>query len=145
MMEHELGSIVKYCYEKHPVTVYDERIPQGFEKPSMYFPIPRVFDGLLTSSVFTKSYMLAIKVFDDTSRKAFTKSELIADSIRKSRFVIPMFDEAGLSLQRVLKIDRINSSELDEGVVQLNFEWESRYNIDLPTYQKIMNVYIKQS
>jgi hypothetical protein len=150
MMENEIGSIIGYCYAKNPVTVYENDIPQGHKAPSMYFPAPISTSEVFTSSTFQKTYQLMVKVFEKNSKKAWKEAEGIADSIRLAKWLIPLIDEDGVRIDgRYVVVKNVNVRMLDHGedghmaTAQLTIEWDSRYNYNQATYEKIGQVFFR--
>lgn len=144
--EQELGSIMSHFYQQFNAEVYTMKMPQDFQVPSLYFPPPITFDTPFTAHSFEKNYSLTVKLFHEDEQKAFTEAEKIADSIRKSRKVIPIINADTSSAGRMLIVSNvdvrvIDSGPISMGVAQITIAWKSRYNFDFPTYEKIQNVY----
>lgn len=138
MLQDELGSIMKFCYDKNPVKIYSDRIPQNMVIPCMYFPIPLVTSSGDTFSSYRNSYQLIVKVFADTTSQAHIKAHTIAEGIRSARFIIPVINQAGEAMSERMRLRTdIQTKELEENVVQISIKWDSRYRYDREVYQKI--------
>jgi hypothetical protein len=138
MLQDEIGSIMKYCHNLYPVKIYPDRIPQNMAIPSMYFPVPIVVSSGDTFSSYRNSYQLFIKVFADTTQFAHGKAHLIAEGIRRTRFIIPTICQTGMPTGQHMRLNSdIQTKALDEGVAQLSLKWDSRYAYDREIYQKM--------
>jgi hypothetical protein len=144
MLQDEIGSIMKFCYDKNPVKIYPDRIPQHMTIPSMYFPVPIVVSSGDTFSSYRNSYQLFIKVFADTTQLAHGKAHLIAEGIRQNRCIIPTIAPNGETTGKYMRLNSdIQTKALDDGVAQLSIKWDSRYAYDREVYEKIGTVFIE--
>jgi hypothetical protein len=132
-MNPEVGSIMKFIYDLFPVKVYTKKVPMDFQVPSLYVPSPFSFDGNDTTSTFSKTYNLNIKLFHKDTSKAMSEAERIADVIRGRRNVIPLLDEKGAESGDFVRFSRIETREGDEGVASIVLDWTSRYYYDKPS------------
>lgn len=144
-MNDEVGSIMAACYELHPVQVYTERMPQDFVIPSMYFPQPLSSDGGDTLSTYRKDYSLAIKFFAKTDEQAGGAVEHVADAIRADRFIIPLIAEDGRQTNEYMRLTRLESRVIDEGVAQLSITWTSRYKYNRVAYEKMGYLFLREA
>lgn len=143
MLQDEIGSIMKYCYDKNPVEVYLDRIPQDMVIPCMYFPIPIVSSSGDTFSSYRNSYQLFVKVFAKKTQQAHTRAHAIAEGIRKARFMIPIISQVGVVTGSFMRLSTdIQTKELEEDVAQLSIKWNSRYPYDREVYQTMNKFYI---
>lgn len=131
MLRDEIGSIMKFCYDKNPVKVYTDRIPQHMVIPCMYFPAPIVVSSGDTLASYRNSYQLFVKVFAVTSQQAHTAAHAIAESVRRARCIIPVIALNGTYTGEYMRLNTdIQTKELDDGVAQLALKWDSRYQYD---------------
>ena len=144
MLQDEIGSIMKYCHNLHPVKIYPDRIPQNMAIPSMYFPVPIVVSSGDTFSSYRNSYQLFIKVFADSTQLAHGRAHHIAEGIRQNRCIIPTIAPNGDLTGQYIRLNReIQTKALDEGVAQLSLKWDSRYAYDREVYQKMGKFFIE--
>lgn len=143
-MNSDVGSIMSACYKIHPVQVYTDRMPQDFVLPSMYFPQPIMADAPSSISSYRVDYSLAVKVFAKKDEQAADAAEQIAQTIRHSRMVIPVIDEDGHDTGQYMRIRKMDSRIIDEGVAQLTFTWTSRYQYNRVDYDKMGSLYLNQ-
>ncbi|MGF6357093.1 hypothetical protein ABIE27_005032 [Paenibacillus sp. 4624] len=143
-MNSDVGSIMSACYKIHPVQVYTDRMPQDFILPSMYFPQPISADAPSSISSYRVDCSLAIKVFAKSDEQAVDAAEHIAQTIRKSRMVTPVIDEDGHNTGKYMRIRKMESRIIDEGVAQLTFTWTSRYQYNRVDYDKMGSFYLNQ-
>ncbi|WP_368653764.1 DUF6838 family protein [Ornithinibacillus sp. 4-3] len=126
-MNQEIGSIMAYMYSLFPVQIYDKELPQEFEVPSMYFPLPTSFGSNDTNQTYLKSYTLNIKVFHDDTNQAYYQAEKLADTIASNREVIPMVDVDGAETGDFIRFNRIETRDGSNGAAMLILNWDSRY------------------
>lgn len=143
-MEQELGSIMKYCYDRHPCQVYIKELPQGFKIPSLFFPPPFNFDSPDTTTSYKVSYSLPIKVFGLDSHDASQRANGIADEIRNKRNLIPMVDPDGNPTGQYIRLNKCEVKSIDKGVFQILLTWDSRYRYEKETYQKMGRLFINE-
>ncbi|MBP2635553.1 MAG: hypothetical protein H6Q72_1460 [Firmicutes bacterium] len=128
MIQDEISSIAKFCYDKNPVKIYFDRIPQNMIVPCMYFPEPVVVSSADTICAYLNVYQLFIKAFALKTQDAHRAAHTIAEAIRKSRGVIPVINQDGTQSGGFMQINMdIETKPLDEGVAQLSLKWKSRY------------------
>jgi hypothetical protein len=107
--------------------MYDKQVPKGFKRPSMYFPVPFTLDSNDTNVTFKKTFSLSAKLFHKDTVNAETEVEKIADSIRKKRSLIPILNAEGVPTGEYIRFSRIETREVEEGVMTMAFQWDSRY------------------
>ncbi|MGE6857490.1 phage portal protein [Bacillus pumilus] len=126
-MNQEVGSIMHYCYRKFPVKVYEKKIPEQFQIPSMYFPAAWVNTRNDTVSTFLKTYTLHIKVFHKDSEQAHDAAESIVDALSADRNFIQMVNVEGEPLDQYVRIKRAETRNGDQGVATIVLTWDSAY------------------
>ncbi len=131
MLQDEIGSIMRFCYDRNPVQVYSERIPQEMIIPCMYFPEPIIMSSSDTIYAYVNVYQLFIKIFAEKTQTSIRIAHNIAEEIRKCRGVIPIINLDGSLSGEYMQINiDIQTKPLDEGVSQLSLKWKSRYWYD---------------
>lgn len=142
LLNSEIGSIIKNFQSNNNVPVYIDVIPEEFKLPSMYFPTPQteVYRSSFTS--FTKDYQMFVKIFDKSSLLAQNAAENITEKILENHSVIPIYNPDGSESGYYLRIDKIVSRKIDEGVVQIEINWRSNRQFYKENVQKINNFYI---
>lgn len=143
-MNSDVGSIMAACYRVHPVQVYTDRMPQDFVMPSLYFPQPISVDAPSSFSGYRVDYSLAVKAFAKTDEQAADAAEKIAQNIRQSRMAIPVIDEDGSDTGDYMRLRKLDTRIIDEGVAQLTFTWTSRYQYNRVDYEKMGYLYLNQ-
>ncbi|PRS65286.1 phage tail terminator family protein [Bacillus pumilus] len=126
-MNQEVGAIMNYCYKHFPVKVYEKKIPEQFQVPSMYFPAARTNTRNDTVSTFLKTYTLHIKVFHKDSGQAHDAAESIVDALSADRNIIQMVSEEGDPLDDYVRIKRAETRNGDQGVATIVLTWDSAY------------------
>ena len=131
MIQDEIGSIARFCYDKNPVKIYYDQIPQNMVVPCMYFPEPVVLSSSDTLYAYLNVYQLFIKIFTEKTQTSHRIAHSIAEAIRKARGVIPIINPDGALSGEFMQINLdIQTKPLDEGVAQLSLKWKSRYWYD---------------
>ncbi|MEH3000475.1 MULTISPECIES: phage tail terminator family protein [Bacillus] len=126
-MNQEVGAIMHYIYTHFPVTMYDRLLPERFQVPSVYVPPVTVISGPDTVSTFMKSYSLQVKVFHMDSEKAHDAAETIVDALLADRQMIQMMSEDGEVLDDYVRIKRVETRMIDQGVAAIVLTWDSSY------------------
>lgn len=134
MIQDEISSIARFCYNQHRVKLYYNRIPQNMVTPCMYFPEPIVTSSPDTLYTYFNAYQLFVKVFSETTQTAQRTAHTIAEAIRKAKGVIPIIDPDGSMSGKFMNVSLdIQTKELDDGVAQLSLKWKTRYCYDRET------------
>ncbi len=129
-----------FFYKMFPVNIYEKEVPENFAIPSMYFPVPFVFDSSDTNTTFMKTYNLSVKLFHRDSQLANQEAERIADSIRSKRNVVPLLKADGTFTSDYVRINRIETRIADSGVATVSVTWNSRYNYERKDWPSIENI-----
>ncbi|WP_408893506.1 phage portal protein [Paenibacillus taichungensis] len=143
-MNNDVGSIMAACFRIHPVQVYTDRMPQDFVVPSLYFPQPIIVDAPSSVISHRLDCSLAVKVFAKTDEQAADEAEQIARTIRQFRMAIPIIDEDGRNTGKYMRLRKMDSRIIDEGVAQLTFAWTSRYQYNRVEYYKMGSLFLNQ-
>jgi len=151
-MEQELGSIMSHIYRNFPgcEQVYQIDIPAGFQVPSLYFPPPIITSQRFTSHSYQKGFQWFVKLFHKDQEQAFQAAEAVADSIRRNRNCIPLLNADGSATGRLKFIEAVNVRLIARAddhthTAQITIEWSSRYNFDLPSYEKMAKIFYQMN
>lgn len=142
LLNPEIGSIVKTFQSINKVPVYIDLIPKNFSVPSMYFPTPQTDSYRSSFSGFTKDYQIFVKVFDKSSLLAQNAAENITNNILENHSVIPIYNPDGTQSGYYLRIDKIVSRKIDEGVIQIEINWRSNRQFYKEKAEEIKNFYV---
>ncbi|TDQ35280.1 hypothetical protein EV213_12267 [Aureibacillus halotolerans] len=139
-MQDELGSISSFCYEHFPggsPMIYTDELLDGFERPSLYFPLPSGTDAPDTLDSYLITYTLRIKVFHDTLPDAQNCAESIAQSIRSQRYMIPLKTSNGDKVGEYMRIRKadVRAGEMESATLILT--WDTRYRYLREQYEKM--------
>lgn len=128
MLQDEIGSIMRCCYDINPVKIYTDRIPQDMTIPCMYFPAPIVISVTDTITGYRNTYQLFVKVFAKKTQQAHFKAHEIAEKMRASRGIIPVIGFNGDPSEEYMQVNLgLQTKVIDDGVVQLALKWDSQY------------------
>lgn len=136
---------MQYCSQKWQVEIYTPKLPENFIIPSMYFPPPTVVDSPDTVSTFLKTYALPIKIFHQDSSQAQEKCEEFADSIRAGRHLVPLLNSDGSLAGGFIRIKQAQVQAVDDTSALLTLTWDSRYEYDRGTYDKMGALYLTEN
>jgi len=139
----EIGSIMGFFHKLFPVKMYELEVPTDFEKPSLYFPPPHVFDGNDTNQTYMKTYNLLVKLFHHDSKQAYKEAEGISDAINSNRNVIPLLNEDGSKTGDFVRFSRIEVRIADSGVATIVLTWDSRYYYEKAEWKSLEYVQIQ--
>ncbi|BBP91857.1 phage-like element PBSX protein XkdJ [Bacillus safensis] len=129
-MNQEVGAIMHYIYTHFPVTMYDRLLPERFQVPSVYVPPVTVISdqwsryGLyLYEILFAASESLFILI----QKKTHDAAESIVDALLADRQIIQMMSEDGEVLDDYVRIKRVETRMIDQGVAAIVLTWDSSY------------------
>ncbi|KAF1680814.1 phage portal protein [Bacillus mexicanus] len=146
-MNSETGSIMAFLYSQWSVPIYERKLPDQFQVPSLYVPSPSVFEETDTVSTFKKTYSLNVKLFHHDSVQALDEADRLADAVREARNMIPLLNESGEKTGDMIRITRIETRVGDRGEAVMVIRWSSRYyyhKTEQPVLQEIeMNSGVK--
>lgn len=131
---------MKYFYDLFPVMVYTEEVPQNFVVPSIFVPIPSIFNGNDTNMTFNKTFSLSVKLFHESSSKAFSEAERITNAVSSGRDLIPIVDVTGNKTSQFIRVNRIEARESDGGVAIIVVNWNSNYFYDRETWPALQDI-----
>ncbi|WP_437132439.1 phage portal protein [Bacillus atrophaeus] len=126
-MNSETGSIMAFFYKQWPVPIYDSELPDHFQIPSLYVPVPSIFEETDTVSTFKKTYSLNMKLFHTDSALALKEADRLADTVRECRNIVPLLDESGAETGDFIRITRMETRVGDRGEAVMTVRWSSRY------------------
>lgn len=142
MVEQELASIAKYMNGITGINnIYFDEVPEGFKRPSLYFPVlEQITRGdTLTSFAYMNTWF--IKVFDKETKPAFTTASNIVDTICKNKNLIPLVNEDGSPTGKGIRLKEIKLNKLDIGTIQIQVDWDSVYEFKEESYLKMQSFY----
>lgn len=135
MFQDEISSIARFCYDRYPVKIYFDRIPQSMVIPCMYFPGPIIVSASDSLYAYLNVYQLFIKIFTVKTQDAYRQAHSIAEAFRAARGIIPIINQDGSLSGDFMQINLdVETKPLDEGVAQLSLKWKSRYWYDREEY-----------
>lgn len=138
-MHPEVGSIMAYFYSIFPCKVYQKEVPTNIVTPSLYFPTTSDFDSNDTLSTFKKTYTLSVKLFHKNSITAKEAADIIADTVRRKRNIIPLLNADGTATGDYIRVSRIESRIGDSAVASIILTWDSHYYYDKAEVQAFEN------
>ena len=125
MIEQEIASIAKFLYDTSNSELYWDKVPEDFQIPAMYFPIPQSFNDNEAVEHFTTSYNWFIKIFQSTTSRAMEVAQDLAFKISSENCKIPLLNIDGSLTGKKLSVKNLRTSELDDKTAQLQISWSS--------------------
>ena len=127
MLEQELASAIKFILEQsgNPAPYY-RNVPQDFIVPAAYFPVPEIEAKPFSLHAYALTYIWFVKFFNKDTRSAYGMGNQVLTAITARRNIIPLIDADGVKTGRLLRLKDPKLRDVDDGVVQLAIEWDSR-------------------
>lgn len=128
LLEQEMASIMAFIYkESGAEAAYYWDVPQHFQVPSVYFPVPEESSGGETFLTYHVDYAWYVKLFEQTSQRAYVMGRNVLREIRSRRNLVPMVDEGGSEVPNMwVRVNDPSLKSLDNGAAQLEVTWRSR-------------------
>lgn len=144
MLEQELASIARFIFDNTGIqAVYYNEMPESFQTPSLYFPVPEVMTRGDTMNSYALVYSWYVKVFDKRSNTAYNKAFNALNAIKQKRNLIPLINPDGTPQQKGIRIRDPMLTKLDTGVVQLKIDWDSVREFEKSTVEKVQSIVIE--
>ena len=126
MFEQELASIAKFVIEAsgNPQPYYNN-IPQNFQYPSVYFPMPEISAKGDTLKTYAADYAWYIKFFAQSREEAYKLAFRAFTQISRKRCLIPIYNQDGSKAGKGIRIALPSVKVIDEGVAQLEITFRS--------------------
>lgn len=141
MLEQELASIARFIFDNTGIqAVYYNEMPESFQTPSLYFPVPEVMTRGDTMNSYALVYSWYVKVFDKRSNTAYNKAFNVLNAIKRKRNLIPLINPDGTLAGGGIRVKDPRLSKLDTGVVQIQIDWDSIRSFDVTSADKVMKV-----
>ena len=129
------------------VQQYYTEIPEGFVRPSIYFPKPTNVSSVFSNTRYKKNHTLQVKFFDakKSDFDAWAAVRTSEDDIMKKRHLIQMIDTNGDLIDNFIRILSIEPRENTENSVNFVLKWNSLYDyeIDIADLMQNLEVNIK--
>lgn len=128
MLEQETASIIQFITEKSgDPSPYYWSVPEHFEVPAVYYPVPEVETDGETFLTYGLDYVMYVKFFHTTREKAYALAYTAAMAIREARNLIPLMGEDGSEAAGSwVRVDDPKFKALDGEAAQLTVSWRSR-------------------
>ena len=141
MLEQEIASIMRFALDAagNPAPYFNE-VPEGFQLPAVYFPVPELTSGGDTFATYALTYTLFIKFFHLDAARAYENGFALLTAIRAARNLIPLIDQTGAATGRGFRVKDPVLKKIDgtPGVSQLELSWNSPRPYGDPQAQKMM-------
>ena len=127
VLEQELASIFGFVLTAagNP-TPYYRNLPQDFQVPAAYFPIPEIYTSGDTFNDYGAEYDWYIKFIHAETQEAYEMALNALTAIKQARNLIPLKAQDGKLTGKGVRIKDPELRTLDDGVVQLKIRFISR-------------------
>lgn len=132
-MDAHLGSILNRFYKVEKTTVYVEKLPQDFKRPSIYYPRPDVNEVTAGLHFEHAEHLLKVTIFDFSGNEAFNKAVRIKRNLNDTRKLVEIIDVNGAPQGVFFRVSniRIRSNDTDStATLSLNYSVEENYGRD---------------
>lgn len=129
-MDAHLGSLINRLYKVSPGSIYIDKLPEGFKRPSMYFPRPDVNESSGGLQFEFADHTSKVTLFGDDIDEVYGKAVDIRKNILKTRKMIEFVDADGNALGEYFRVSniQIRSNEIDAtATLTFNYTVEEMY------------------
>lgn len=114
-MDAYLGSLINRFYKVVPATIYINKLPEGFKKPSMYFPRPDVNEVSGGLQFEFAEHLLKVTIFGSGIDEVYGNAVKIKKDVLRTRKLIEFVDADGNPLEEYFRVSniQIRSNEID--------------------------------
>ena len=128
-IEASTASVIAYILRHIPTEwqpIY-EAVPEGFMRPTVYFPVPETEWEPQTLRDYKRVYVMYVVFFGDTIRQAQEAAGSADMAIKAMRGVVPLLDKygkpAGYPVRMRMRDQRTRVLDANEATVQLALTW----------------------
>lgn len=138
-----LGSILSRFYKAEKTTVYIEKLPADFKRPSIYYPKPDVNEVTAGLHYELAEHLLKVTIFDFSGNEAFNRAVRIKRNLNDTRKLIEIVDGQGNPQGEFFRVSdiAIRSNDL-EGTATLTLTYSVQENYGRDDYKSIEYVNI---
>lgn len=139
-LEQGAGSVITYLFDAAQEALGKETlasyiyngVPAGFQRPSVYFPVPELDYEPLTLDAYTRLCILYVLFFGRTLDEAHMLASAAQMKVHRARSKIPLLNEKGEATDRFVRTKNVSVRVIDSGahIVQLALTWMEHYRFD---------------
>lgn len=114
-MDAYLGSLINRFYKVVTASIYIDKLPEGFKRPSMYFPRPDVNEVSGGLQFEFAEHLLKVTIFGSDLEEVYGNAKDIQKDILSTRKLIEFVDAEGNPLNEYFRVSniQIRSNEID--------------------------------
>ena len=125
-MVDEMSSISKFILDiLTEFNVYYDTVPEGFNLPCIYFPVPEIEQYAGGVGTYQRHYSWFINFFEKTTRAAWNTVSLVQHESITQHNMIPLICDDGSVEGYFLHIQSPDIKKIEEGAAQLYIQWDS--------------------
>lgn len=141
MFENEFFGIVKFIADSlDNIQIYLHNIPEGFVRPSVFFPVPDIKRLSDTLDSYASLYTMYVSFFHNSAEEAFTLGCTVFHRLSVTKN-IDSVDSSGRKTGLV-HIENVQLYKADEYAYQLKINWVSRCSYSGDSGSLIKNFYL---
>ena len=131
-MEQEVGSTAKYILTAvgNGVHPYYRNLPENFQYPAVYFPVPEVDTSNATFDTYFSDYLLMVTFFHASKQDAYELALTALTAIKQNRNLVPLLDNSGKQIGSKylrLKDPKIRCTSENTAVLVISFTTRKPY------------------
>ena len=128
-MEQEVGSTARYILTAvgNSVHPYYRNLPESFQYPAVYFPVPEVSTRNATFDTYFSDYILSVTFFHSSKQEAYELALTALTAIKQHRNLVPLLDSTGKQIgNRYLRLDNPKIHCTSENTATLVIQFTTR-------------------
>lgn len=147
IVDRDTGSVIAFMAKALPgMPCYYQAVPEGFKRPSMFFPEPEIdsFSNTLTS--FGLTYTLRAHFFGRNAWEGQRNASTVLLQIARVRFNVPVLLPTGEQTSEALDLSQpanIRQTEDRPGAAILTVTWDHRELYPEMEAEKIRHVHLR--
>lgn len=130
IVDRDTGSAIAFVTKQFPdLPYYFLAVPEGFKRPSVFFPEPEIDSYSDTMDSFGFTYILRIHFFGSNAREGQQNAKAVLLAMARQRFSIPILEQDGEQTTEALDIAQpgnIRQTDDKPGAAILTITWDHR-------------------
>lgn len=149
MLEQFLNSLMVKFIEIEPMSAYVQSIPKDVEYPCALVNKVDVNQSRLNAYYFVNNVTVYVRVFGKNELELKNKALNITNTIFRQQGKIPILNEDGTQSKSFIRIEDtemipINVDENEIYCVEVSFNFDTNYIIDLQEFELLGELYLNQ-
>lgn len=126
-LEVEIASVARMMVNETGIEqIYFNNIPDGFDTPCIYFPIPEISGTTHSLSAYGIDFTEYVNVFADTTEEAAALATKAITYVLANGWRVPIVDDSGNQTTKTFYLNQPKMKEIESGVIEIEFSWKKR-------------------